>query len=529
MADHYWLGRTSVDHNVGANWAPTDNGTPGSTVPGTGDLTFWTGTGGSGGSGSDNPCDITTATWLNAGMNAAIGYTAQLDLLVADVTVDAAGDVILDNTLFDMGTGTLSVDGGTFDNKDVGTFTEGASVVRTSGTSTITGDQSNEFFSITNDGTLTISQTGTGIFVVRDGVITNSGTITISATTFRLNGTANWRNNVGASNVGGTVQVVNGITDSGVSLNDGTFSSDLEITKFSADSVFAPGDYGLVDIRPSNGTVVVNTDDGTYDIPQLMFSTPGSGLTATLNSGDNTNYSVGTATVDINGIGDVTINDGLSTVWNISEDFIDQITGGGDFDWPAVAGATINAVGTGDQFWDIPSISTISDVVVAQTGFGSLELQANLDCQSFTGVTGQLNLGGAGIQLTTTDGLDWQAGFVVTGLGFAAFVVGGKFMADGQNLESPDAWDLFVVGTAVASGQGSVSNSDADLGAEITAIGWEDGGNNRNWRFALNAPVGGRENVFGMQSRNQTFGATKRNTTFRAQSRNQTFTVPGTR
>lgn len=493
MAKHWWLGRISTDHTVAGNWSATDNGAPGITVPGTGDDVEWTGTGGAGGAGSDNPCDI-TANFACANFAAQATFTARLDLLTADVTIDSTKSIILDNSIFDMGSGTLSVTNGTFDNKDVGTFTKGNSTVSTTGTTSIVGDQSNEFFSITNvSGTLTIQQTDSNIFVVRDGVVSNSGEIVLAVSVLRLHGTANWRNETGGSeNNGGVVQVTNGATGSGVSLNSGSFLSTLELAQFDADAVWVPGVYGDVELRPSNGAVIANVDDGTYQMTSIRYQTPGSGLTTTLNASTSTVYIVGDVTVDINAAGSVTINDGATTVWTITGDVINQKTGTGDFSWDFVSGATITASGGAAQNWELPAleppaggVTLIGDVIIAKDGGTTLTLGGDFECNSKTVTSGTFDTGGQDV--TVTQGVDWQAGAVINDLS-ASTITCDTFDADGQTLTAVAEWFLTVASTAVATGTGDVQNSNASGGVQISAKGWADSGGNTDWLFAIGYP-----------------------------------------
>lgn len=454
------------------------------------------------------------------------GLNANLSVAPATATngivLDIPGTVVMSD-------GTTTVTGGTFDNQDVGTFTRGTSTLVMAGTGTITVSASNDLAfltvaagantSITENTdirrTLTINGTvdvGSGkVFTAQQTSVVFGASGKVTGGIFRMQ----------------QLTAAQGLTFPAGAIIDG----DQFIWQDNdADATLAPGDYAptLFLVRNSAGTDMTFTASaGGYVFSGVVeYKTTGAGA-LTIDNSLATSVSCTDLTIDTNAAL-ITITDGPTTDWFITDDVINQITGGGSFDWPAVTGATINFVGdNADQFIDIPSASTISDVFVTQTGLSTLILNDTLNCQSFTGESGALDL--QGNELATTDNLDWQDGFEVIGLDFATVSAGGNFTCDDQAFITPDPWTLSVLGTAVASGQGSVENCDASGGTTIQALGWTDNGGNDNWLFALNAPVGGRENVFGMQTRNQTFGATKRNTTFRAQSRNQTFTVPGTR
>lgn len=108
MADRYWVNDDADGDFSGANnWSAADGGAGGASVPGTGDIAYFTG------NGIDN-CTL-SASVASGGFNTAAGYTGTLDAATFDVTGDSGADFIFDGTGLDLGSGTWSVTNGTFD------------------------------------------------------------------------------------------------------------------------------------------------------------------------------------------------------------------------------------------------------------------------------------------------------------------------------------------------------------------------------------------------------------------------------
>lgn len=124
---HWWLGTTSSNPSVAANWSTVGSGgAPGASVPGTGNEVQFDG-------GGNNACTF-TAPMTFAGLATLVGYTDTISLLTYDLTIDDGGSIILNQAgTFNMGSATVSLTNGTFDNEDCGTFTRGTSTLVMSG------------------------------------------------------------------------------------------------------------------------------------------------------------------------------------------------------------------------------------------------------------------------------------------------------------------------------------------------------------------------------------------------------------
>ncbi|KKK67087.1 hypothetical protein LCGC14_2957570, partial [marine sediment metagenome] len=176
MASRYWLGTTSTDHAVAANWAASSGGAPGASVPGTGDDATLDGNG-------NNACTL-TANLALANLITLAGYTAKLDLATFNLTMDDGGNITLDQGgEFDCGAGTLSMTNGTFDFEHVGTLTRGSAAWVFNQVCSIvsTASQNCPHTTVAAGGTLTLLASG-GIFSARG--MTINGTLNIEAGRF---------------------------------------------------------------------------------------------------------------------------------------------------------------------------------------------------------------------------------------------------------------------------------------------------------------------------------------------------------
>lgn len=481
MADRFWIGGTSTDHNVAANWGTSSGSGSPASVPGTGDKAIFD-------SGSTDEC-VLSANWNVGGIDQRDGFIRILDHNDFDTTITDGDDCIYAATagIVDMGTGTLSVTGGTFDNKDVGTFTRGTSTLVNSGVCSVAGSTANDLHNWTVDSgaTVTVLEPA-GAAIEARNIYEISGTMILGTVQLGVNN-ADMRLNSGANISGGSIGLSDPSTGDGITVfNAGAvLDSPVIVRRPLSGATFAAGDYGGgMRVLVNNSTVsTLKLNSGSYSFnggPGFELETTSTG-TLTMDNSNNPNITVdGPLTIDTNAAL-ITITDGATTDWISTADIINQVTGSGSFDWPQTAGNSLTAQGGASQFWDIPSISTIADVIVAKDALSVLSLNANLDCNSFTGETGKIDLGG--LQLQTTELMDWQAGFEVIGLEGADVVVGGDFTADAQALISADPWTLPVSGTAIASGAGSVEKSDASGGTTIQASGWTDNLGNSNWAF----------------------------------------------
>jgi len=175
---YYWVGASGANFNVGSNWSTSSGGSPGSTVPGSGDDAIFDGNG-------NNSCNISAAVAVRK-LEMQGTYTA---------TITQNGNTI------NVGTGNMILSGGTFSGGSAnitvsGALTiSGAAFTSTSGTLTITGNytlSSGSFAAnggaVYFNGTSSRTHTGSTTFNIVEINPTANGTsvIVASGTTFTV-------------------------------------------------------------------------------------------------------------------------------------------------------------------------------------------------------------------------------------------------------------------------------------------------------------------------------------------------------
>jgi len=80
----------------------------------------------------------------------------------------------------------------------------------------------------------------------------------------------------------------------------------------------------------------------------------------------------------------------------------------------------------------------------------------------------------------------------IASLDACAWLIGGDFLANGQDLGAAASWALTVAGDAQARGAGNVSHSDASGGSTIMADQrWTHDDTNLNWDFTTDYSASG--------------------------------------
>jgi len=374
ILDRYWLGTTSTDHAVAANWATTSGGAGGASVPGTGNPVYFDGNG-------NNACTV-TANWTHGGFVTAAGYTAKLDLatfnLVGDdgvsVTLDGAGD-------FDNGTGSHSITNGTLDFRHTGDFTRGTSTWTLNGTCTLTGFYARPLYDLTIAAGATVdASSSTDVNVAH--TLTVDGSLDMGAADWlTINSGGDVVINAGGVITGsGTAQLrfTSPTSGNGLITQDGTVSiPTVFVRKPVAGAILRAATYGslLKVTSDAAGTHVLELDAAgayVFDDVELENTSTGS-LTLANDTNGPASITTGDLTIDLDSSGDITVDDGgVATDWNISGDVIDEITGGGTFTYTKGNG-TFTASGTADQTWDFNG-QEIEPLSVVKGTSGSLTL-----------------------------------------------------------------------------------------------------------------------------------------------------------
>ncbi len=372
MTDHWWLGTTSADPTVAANWSTAGSGgAPGISVPGTGDEVEFD-------SGGNNICTFTTnMTFLN--FVVVVGYTAKLDLVTFNLDIE--NDIILDGGgEFDCGTGSHSVTNGTLDNKDQATFTRGASTWTLNGVCTMIGHSSNDYYNLTfASGSTVIIDASTTARLESRGICNINGAVVLNN---RLTVSANgdFVINSGASFSGSSFLYLY-LSNSGHGLItlDGSVATPLiQIFTSVPGTVLTPGTYaGLVKLFASVATnTILQLSNGIYNFNGgLELECTGSGSVTLDNSANNPTINVTDLTIDRDN-GTIVINDSATAVtWTITGDVIDEAAT--DFTWTKGTGS-VTLSGSANQSVDF--MDQDPGQLIIDKSAGTMDLEA-VDCE----------------------------------------------------------------------------------------------------------------------------------------------------
>ncbi len=404
-----------------------------------------------------NKIQMTGNMVIEDGCTGTLDMNADIDI-DGDFTGDGAGVTVL------CGAGTWTI-GGSFDFKDVGTWTRETSKILMTGTGDIIGKINLDLFALTiqNGATTTISASTQTLLTMRGdleiaGNLILSERIVVDRASVILRSTAVVTTGVGEQILLSTPQPGEGLTvfEAGASI-----SCILHMLGPDAGAVLTPGTFdGLVLISNTSVTdgPVMRLSNGTYNFDGgLEMFTQNTG-DITLDTKTNApTINVTDVTINMDSTGDITIdNDAAAVDWNISGNVVDEITGAGTFTWSPGTG-TVTFDGTTN--YDGADFGNLGDVTVAANA--DLALATNMECDDFVGAQGA----------------------TVTG---AFLLTCDNFTLNGIN-GNPVTWtDVDVTTTAAGTAAWSdVSNSDALPGADITADANSNngGGNDAGWLF----------------------------------------------
>jgi hypothetical protein len=479
-----WEGDDSTNHATGSNW---DLGS----TPGTGEIAFFD-------AGAVDNC-LVSAPWALQNLWMDSTYTEDIDLGTANLTMDGGGDVILASATgtFDMGTGTLSITDGVFDNKEVGTFTRGTSTLECSGVCTLISHTSNAFHNLTiaSGATVTVSTLTTSALTTR-GTLDVYGTLILEIFTQAVSSNVHLR---AGADVSGNVLSLQ-IPGSGEGLltfdATATLTSQFIISNSVSGSIVSSGTFGgkvkFNATSASNGIMELDaTGDYVFDGGLELETTTTGSFTLANDVNEPASITVGgDFTIDLNSTGDITIDDSTTSVeWFLQGDVVDQITGGGTFTWiPGSEPITFD--GMLDQQLDMDFNGATLPAIIIDKPLGFIALEGDFTTASFTGIEVH-GFDPNGETINIDGDCDFAAAFDVVGggndWGSCVWNIGGNATFDGQDLGigSSGPWELNVTGSAIASGAGSIENCNASGGSPLIAIGWTDGGGNTNVVFSV--------------------------------------------
>jgi len=358
---HWWLGTTSIDPTVAANWSTVGSGgAPGASVPGASNEVQFDG-------GGNNACTL-TENWSLGGLSTAVGYTAKLDMATYDLTITDGGNVTLEQGgEFDMGTGVLSITNGTFDYASLGAFgslTPGTSVVSFTGTcSWVPKIGSSVYGVIIASGTTTIADSATYFYITSDitingALLVGTGSIVLHVASAIVMGSGARFGGAGVLGIQGA-----GTGEGFISRGAGTTIdiARINITPSTTSPTLAPGEYlsavGIYHTSPIVGLLTM--DAGAYAFDSLTLASSNSIGGLVLDTTNATSITiVGTTTIDIDNAANITIDDsGSSCAWDLLGDVVDEITGGGAFVW-TLGNSTMLLSGTSDQAINFNNVAT---------------------------------------------------------------------------------------------------------------------------------------------------------------------------
>lgn len=453
MADRYWVGASTgatATWNTTASWSTSSGGSSGASVPGSGDNAIFDGAGGFvGGCVVDAAISIVNLT-LGSGYTGAGANDGRFDNATNDQAIGVSGDCICDNKRVDMGDATWTV-GGSFDNKDVGTFN------RDNGTLVLTS--------------ATCALTSAATKILGHVTIAAGATVTLSATNAR---------SIGTTTVDGTLSISVGriyqwetitVAATGIVTGSGTmagFAGNCTISSMA----------GTWNVAATNAIRIVSIASGTYDT-NLTLTKDANGTSHAITFG---------AAVIVTG--DVTIQwqsgTGSFTVANNTNN--PELTLRGDLSLVETAGTitwtkgtgTITFSGAADQDIDFAG-KTIEDIEIDKSA-GTLTLTDNLTTDTLTLTDGTLDVDGN--TLTSSGAVSGAIGFAVQDT-----AGGGEIVCTDINY-SGTSWDdaaLSASGSTRTFHDCTITGSDASgsAGAIDATDNCVDGTENTNYTFAV--------------------------------------------
>ena len=416
-------------------------------------------------------------------------YTGTLDAATFDVAIGAGGLDCTDGegATIVLGSG-LWTCAGDFDYEDIGTWEQGTSEWKMTGTANITAVYNRTFerFTVAAGAIVTIllgevrTYTSGSVFTIDGDVILDGGRIGLGA------------NSQLVGNDGGSISGTGDIyfwpggdmptLHDNFSLTCGT----IIIYQPPADSVFAPGSGWNCNVQIDNRTTAEAYElrlNGNYNISgDLLIQTNTAGASLNVNNAvfhPNINES-GTVTF-VENDGTLTYNKGSGT-FTLDGDAARDVDFA-DYDVEALVLAGSDTV-TFAGGWTATSFS-------AQTGDFDPNGQT-IETTTAGGGSGDFTIAAGVNLLSSLADVDLWDGVALT--------VGGVFSAIGNtgdhcNLQGSGGWTLDATAAGTVTNV-TVQGSNADVGVDVTASSSTDGSGNSSWIFA--AATGGQRTMMGM-------------------------------
>lgn len=460
MASHYWLGTTSTNPAIAANWSLASGGAPSATAPGSGDAAIFDGGVESNG---NNACTLAGNTaWGSLTLTEL--YTATLDLADSayTLTITDGGSVTLDGGgIFDCGMAIISITNGTYDFRDQTTYTRGSSTLVLNGTSTFFAQDNKHGHNLTIAAGAEVTQAGgsAGFY----GTITINGQLTVTGVYLYVNSACKVVANEDAVLTGtGTIYFLEPAASCGwTTLHSGATISiaNVLISNPVTTAIFAAGTYGCTLFRVRCNSTKTLTLSGNY-IFTGSIELETFGTTPSLTIANDTND----PNIEIRG----------NVIWD------DQT---GTITWTKGAG-TITASGTAAQSWDWND-ATIEDIVINKTG-GTLTFTDGFTADSVNHQNGTIDPNGQ--TLATTGDWNMNSTAVMLDPESSTFTIGGNAIWAGVvhsflSLSGSASWLFNCAGQAILKYANIKYCNASGSTNPVRAIECGDSGNNTNVVF----------------------------------------------
>ena len=466
-----WLGTTSADHAVAANWDPA-------AVPGTGHSATFNGDG-------VEPCTLSTA-WALANLTAEAGYASKLDLATYDLTMDDGGEINWGGAgTFDLGIGTtISLTNGVF-SITAGTIEYATSTLVFNGTCTLgTAEKYCGGMTVASLATVTLTST----VGMRNNTVTINGTLELDGNTFYNRAAYTEFGANGLLSGAGTYKMRLIPAGKGLTVFPAGAEIDCDVCELEAGAAgvlcshggtFNAGEHGF---SSSNAAASITPEAEAYAfLNDVRFLANASGENLTWDNATNGVLSVTVGgefilhTVD----GNLTVtSNGVATDWVLQGDVTRTIGGAGTLTWTRGTG-TITFGGTAAQSVDLDD-QTVEAIVVDKAA-GTLTFTGGWTAASFTLTAGAVDLNG---QTLVTDGNFTAEAGTLSDMSGVDLTVGGDFSVDGVNLIGATGWDLDVTGTATVR-NATVTNCTSVNDVDATDNCVDGGGNSENIDFGV--------------------------------------------
>lgn len=333
MANNIW-DNSDADNDgfVAANWSLGN-------VPTTGDTMQFT----EAGVGVDDNCAFAGGAAIACDdIEVVSDYNGAIDLGTSDATFDpVAGTdgVVLNGGAggsFLMGTGTMTINDGTFDNKDQTGFDAETSTLVMTGVGTIITDNAGDLNNVTIAAGATVTvDSATNFLDVGDLLNVAGDLILDSAIARTVSGDLTVQSGVEISAAGsGSVILSTPPNGSGISQMDGTISASVLVLGPVPGTVIAPSLLYTGGFKFANTGIIDQTmelSNGAYGCGSFEIETGGTGDFTLDNSVNGpTSITVTSLIVDADSSGDVIIDDTGGTQWVINGNVVDERSSTGD-------------------------------------------------------------------------------------------------------------------------------------------------------------------------------------------------------